>query len=974
MGKTESGEREDWRRIFELIEAALDMAEPERAVWMARLEASGERLAPRLRAVLDSRARIETARFMNAPARLTLVPEAVAVLHPGAVVGAYRLVRELAAGGMGTVWLARRADGMFDRPVALKLPHAGLPGNPFAQRFARERAILAALAHPHIARLYDAGVSEHGQPFVALEYIDGEPLTVYCDRAGLGIAGRVRLFVDVLRAVQFAHGRLIVHRDLKPTNVLVDTEGQIKLLDFGIAKLIGDDDQGDLTLLHGRVATPAYASPEQISGGPIGVASDIYSAGVVLYELLTAQRPYRLGPDGRAGLQAAIAEGRIVAPAQARITDAAAAARATTPRQLKAMLAGDLGTVLSKALKPAPAERYATAEAFAQDLEHWLRHEPIRARPDTVWYRARKFVARNRFTVATAAAGIAALALGLAAALWQAQQARQQAARAEEIRRFVLTLFVDANPVHGGSAELRAVDLLSRARERIERELQGRPREQVELLCTVGVSLSNLSAIAEARAAYESAARIGPIPAGCLVDHAIVLMASDALDAAARLLALAEPELRAAAPSVELGKLLSSRSALLRIHRDFDAALAAAAEAAAVTRAATHDGSRDHVNTLLQLGRIQFAAGRFEDAVATAEEGLEKLPRAVGTAQHPDMPLFRVIRASALSELGRHDEAVRTFEAALPEIARAFGVESQEHVVDLYYYALAQRRRGDLPRAIALLSQSTALARKAGLANEMVSVLLDALAVTHLAARDGTAAYTAALEATTLATSAVGPGHPAARSARASLAFAQALRGQLAESAATLQELLQGPEATAADSAMLLHYLGEIDLLAGRAAEALPRLAEAARRIEGGSRRRRAALPAARTALARALLELQRVDEAAAQLQLVRGLLDESRALPTPVDAEAHTATARVYLARAQPRAAIEHAARADAFWRQFDPGSRWAAEAAYWHGRCLAAAGNADGARKAYARARTALAASPFPADRALLRDIATR
>jgi serine/threonine-protein kinase len=278
-----------------------------------------------LRALLARRASAETDDILGTLPKFTLAADAadqarsVASVVDGEIVGAYRLVREIGHGGMSTVWLAVRTDEQIKRPVALKLPHIHLNRQQFADRFARERDILAELTHPNIARLYDAGVTEAGQPFLAIEYIDGMPVTEYCDRRRLPIRARIDLFLQILGAVQYAHSHLVIHRDLKPSNILAAQDGRVTLLDFGIAKLIpeGPASETQLTLLGGRALTPDYASPEQIAGEPLSTSSDVYSLGVVLYELLTGVRPYRLKRDSRGALEDAILSVDPLRPGQA---------------------------------------------------------------------------------------------------------------------------------------------------------------------------------------------------------------------------------------------------------------------------------------------------------------------------------------------------------------------------------------------------------------------------------------------------------------------------------------------------------------------------------------------------------------------------------------------------------------------------------------------------------------------------------
>jgi eukaryotic-like serine/threonine-protein kinase len=286
---------------------------------------------------------------------------------PGDAVGPYRLIRELGKGGMGTVWLAERSDGLIQRPVALKLPRGTWRRRTLSKRMGRERHILAALNHPNIARLYDAGLTDEGNPWLALEYVEGRPIDESCESSQAGIDERLRLVLDVASAIAHAHARLIVHRDLKPSNILVTADGDVRLLDFGIARLLeqGQTPESELTQIAGRALTPEYASPEQIKGEPIGVASDVYSLGVVLYELLTGARPYRPRRDSRAALEEAILEDEPARPSDV-------VREPSRRRQLR----GDLDTIVLKAPRKKPEERYETTNEFADDLQRSFRTDP----------------------------------------------------------------------------------------------------------------------------------------------------------------------------------------------------------------------------------------------------------------------------------------------------------------------------------------------------------------------------------------------------------------------------------------------------------------------------------------------------------------------------------------------------------------------------------------------------------------------
>ena len=338
-------------------------------------------------------------------------------LQPGDPIGPYELIRLLGAGGMAEVWLAKRADGAFTREVALKLPSMTRVRHDLEQRFFRERDILASLEHPNIARLYDAGIDLHGLPYLSMEYVQGELLTDWCDAQRLDIRARLRLFLQVLEAVHYAHERQVIHRDLKPSNILVTKSGQVRLLDFGVATLLDNGEvagKTPLTTVYGHALTPIYCSPELIRGDPVAAKSDIYSLGVVLFELLTGDRPYRLNAGAsRAILEHAIAAAEVRKPST-QIVQEAWGARGVTHEQLTRQLRGDVDHIVLKSLEKEPSARYASAAAMADDVQRYLDGKPIAAQAPRLSYRLGKFLRRNR-TVVSVVAGAGVLVLAMAA-------------------------------------------------------------------------------------------------------------------------------------------------------------------------------------------------------------------------------------------------------------------------------------------------------------------------------------------------------------------------------------------------------------------------------------------------------------------------------------------------------------------------------------------------------------------------------
>ena len=412
--------------LQDLLDEALDLAPEARTAWLARLRRQAPEHAAELEALLEQEPSLDARRFLADDA---ILAPATSPLLAGMRLGAWTLARPLGRGGMGTVWLGHRSDGRYDATAAIKLINLALLDGVGAERFRREGMLLARLNHPHIARLLDAGVSNAGLPYLVLEHVQGTRIDEYCDNRGLTPDRRLALFLDVLDAVGHAHANLIVHRDLKPSNILVTPDGEAKLLDFGIAKLLEGEraagEESTLTDVGGRALTPEYAAPEQVAGGAITTATDVYALGVLLYILLSGRHPTAgEGAGAEELLQRALATNpprlsAAVVPAKARD-------RGSSPDRLRRLYRGDLGNIVAKALRKSPEERYGTVEAFADDIRRYLRHEPVQARPDTWTYRTAKFLRRHRAPVAVGAAVALALIAAVAIAWRQTGVARAQ--------------------------------------------------------------------------------------------------------------------------------------------------------------------------------------------------------------------------------------------------------------------------------------------------------------------------------------------------------------------------------------------------------------------------------------------------------------------------------------------------------------------------------------------------------------------
>jgi eukaryotic-like serine/threonine-protein kinase len=481
--------KDRWEAFSSLLGDLLDLDPEARRRRLDEIEQSDPASAAELRGLLAGQTAINNAAFLEGR------PLGIDASLAGQTVGNYTLEAHLGHGGMGNVWLARRSDGRFDSKVAVKLLNLALIGRGGIERFEREGRFLARLTHPHIARLIDAGVAGGNQPFLVLEYVPGVAIDAWCDDRRLPIADRVKLFLDVLSAVAHAHSNLILHRDLKPSNIFVTDDGQVKLLDFGIAKLIDEETMGsdmtELTRAAGRPFTPEYAAPEQVQNSAVTTATDVYTLGILLYKLLAGTHPIPCSGSMVDQLRAVV-DSEPTRPSETvgRGGEQTASLRGLSAQRLSKLLTGDLDNILSKALKKNPAERYGTVTAFADDLKRYLNHEPVSACADSMSYRLRKFVRRNRLGVGAAAAVALSLMMGLAATIWQSREASRQRDRAllALTRAETESDFVDQMITGTWAADERISrsEFLARSEQLAMRALNNQPEQQSTVLLSLG--------------------------------------------------------------------------------------------------------------------------------------------------------------------------------------------------------------------------------------------------------------------------------------------------------------------------------------------------------------------------------------------------------------------------------------------------------------------------------------------------------
>jgi serine/threonine-protein kinase len=634
-------------------------------------------LADQLEALLHEHQLLSRERFLEDAAGAMPRPTGLA----GQVLGAYTLVSQIGHGGMGSVWLAERNDGRFDRRVAIKFLNIALMGQGGEERFRREGKILGRMSHPNIADLVDAGVSRAGQPYLVLEHIEGDHIDRYCDLQKLDVSARLRLFLDVLKAVAHAHTNLIVHRDLKPSNVLVRTDGQAKLLDFGIAKLLEGEAQS-LTMESVRAMTPEYAAPEQLSGGAVTTATDIYALGVLLYVLLTGHHPAGPRRKAAADLVKAIVDTDPQRPSEAvtrnglgiEETRQIASQRSTTPEKLSKLLRGDLDNIIAKALKKSPEERYSSAIAMADDIRRYLRNEPISARPDTLTYRWAKFVRRNKTAVILALLASVATIAGVTGTLVESSRARRQRdfalrqlSRAEAINDLDNFLLTDAAP---SGKPFTVNELLERAEHLVQRQRGPNPADRAELLISIGNKYAGQDEDGKARNLLQQAYQLSR----GLTDPSIRAQSSCALGGALASSDLPRAELLINEGLRELSddgrytldrvSCLLNGSKVARERGDAQQAIARTQQAQRLLAASPLRSETTDLRGLMALAESYRAAGQYREAIPTFEQALA-LMSALGRDDTENAGTLLNNWALALHLSGRPIEAEKLFRRAM---------------------------------------------------------------------------------------------------------------------------------------------------------------------------------------------------------------------------------------------------------------------------------------------------------------------
>nr|MBA2670026.1 serine/threonine protein kinase [Gemmatimonadota bacterium] len=631
-------------------------------------------------------------------------------------IGPYRILHEAGHGGMGAVYLAERADDQFRQRVALKLVRGGLHSEYLVRRFREERQILASLDHPNIARLLDGGVTAEGLPFFAMEFVEGTPIDRFSDEKQLSVEQRLELFLKVCGAVQYAHRNLVVHRDLKPSNILVTHEGEPKLLDFGIAKLLSRDPEAALTQAGMRMLTPEYASPEQIRGEPVNTASDVYSLGVLLYELLAGTPPHRRGTRTSRELEQRVLEREperpSVAVLRAEVPEQVSRARGAVPSKLSRHLRGDLDTVVLKAMHREPQRRYATAEQFAADVRRHLDGMPVGARPDTPAYRVRKFVQRHRWGVAGAAAFVLLLLGFSTVTAVQAARIREDARRiaverdrAQQGEAFLLGLFAQSDPFQGRGNAVSVRELLDTGVSKLSEEMANRPEIRARMFLAIGRAYYGLGESDRAILLMDSSYTLlrtlhgetDPVATAAANQLANVLRSAGRYDVAANLYQriLAARRQQYGNQSPEVARSLNGLALVLLMQGRSVEAEALLRDALVIDRKDAAEEPAHLAQTLNNLGHVLRDQGKMAAAEAAHRESLSGR-RAQWGPEHFEVSVSLSNLAGVLRDRGDYIGADTLYRHALDLRRRLVGETHPDLAYDRAGYALLLHRRGEL--------------------------------------------------------------------------------------------------------------------------------------------------------------------------------------------------------------------------------------------------------------------------------------
>ena len=925
--------RERFRQADALFDAVLDVPAAEQDAYLVRVAGDDASLLEDVRQLLA--AHRASGDFLEEPAR----PDGAAMLRSSwdaaaptpARIGPFRIEREIGRGGMGAVYLAQRDDAQFEQRVALKVVRGMGTDASLVRRFREERRILARLEHRHIARLLDGGVIDDGTPWFAMEFIEGERIDQWCDARTLSIDDRLRLFEVTCQAVQYAHSQLVVHRDLKPSNIMVTALGEVKLLDFGVAKLLGvEDTEVTQTAL---AMTPQYAAPEQVRRQPITTATDIYALGVLLYELLTGKRPYDVSQRSPAEIERIVCE---IEPARPSTTFASvdgadrARHRGTTVERLERRLRGDLDTIVAKAMKKDPAERYATVAALAEDLRRHLQHEAIGARPDSTAYRAAKFVRRHRGGVAVATAFALALAVGMLREYRLRSLAEAETRTAHSVEEYLLTVFGTADPFlprDSSASGSTARELLDRGTARLDNALATEPQVRSRIRTALGRVYANLGL-------YDQSSR----------QLELALGEQRALNG--------DRNLAGAAILDELGVLRDRQGRI----EEADSLLSMALER--YRSVAGRDSAT--AATLEHLSEVRRERNEFPSAEALIREALS-----IRRTLHGDSALATSISQQMLAEVlhdqGNDQDAAPLYRDALATRQRVLGRDHPLVAKTMFNFALTERRLGNIAAAESLYRQTLDIQRRTlGEDHPAVASTLNGLAdLLQKAASRSDEAEALLRQALAINRRRLGEQHAEVSTNLGNLAVIVRERGDYAGAEALIRQALAIDEATFGPEHSYVAYdlneLATVLRMRGKPDSAAPiirRVLATTRRIGGEGHRNTLAV---KVSLGRALREDSKFTEAADVFReaLTHLKADNPDTDPFQVGATIGLGRSLVRLGKAQEACDLLQSAVASST-AKFGAENYRTAEAHLGLGECLMATGRISEGRASLLAARS--------------------
>jgi serine/threonine-protein kinase len=969
--------RNEWERLEEVLDLVLELRPEDRPAFIEQtcgtddllrrqaeaMTAAAERAGDFLERPVDACAAGllgQMAREAEEDSELDAAESAS--MAPGRL-GPYRLLRELGRGGMGAVYLAERDDEQYDRRVAIKVLPAGLLSRGLRTRFLLERRILASLEHPNIARLYDAGMSEDGTPYFVMEFVEGRRIDVHCDEHQLPIPARLALFDQVCDAVQFAHRNLVVHRDLKPANILVSSDGMVKLLDFGIAKLLRTEAEAGATLtgLGGWQAfTPEYASPEQLRGEPISTSTDVYALGVLLFNLLAGCWPYHPRDRSVRSIEQAVLEQDPGRPSAA-LSSTVAERRSTTLAGLRRQLRGDLDNIVLTALRKESEHRYASVQHLRDDVHRYLESRPVHARPATWGYRAGKFVRRHRVGVAAAALVGVSLVGGMAGTVWQARTASREARRADQVRQFVVGLFEVSDPDHSRGDSITARALLDQGAARLATELAAEPELRAEMQAVLGGIYEKLGLYDRARPLLEEVlavreARLGSRHldvAGSAAALASVLYEQGEYPKAEELTRrglalrrelLGPEDTLVAASMTDLAAIMGAQGkdeeaeslfrAGLAIDRrkeawrkvatdlhnlsialwrrgEYGEALPLAEEALALRRRIHGEEHTDVASTLMALASILSASGEYDRAEELNRQCLAMRRKLLGGA-HPHVAIALNNLGLLLQARGRLEEAEQYLREALAVRRAAFGDHHLEVAASRNNLGTLLYAMGDFPGAADQIERALAIWRPAlGETHPHVLTALNNLGATWRDHGDLARAEPLLREALALRRKVLGEEHPDVAASHNNLGELLAKKAEFAEAEANSRAALAiwrtalGPDHPAVASALVA--LGRMMHAQHRCTEGEPLLREAVAirlaKLDAESDK----VAGAREALGSCLVALRRFGEAEPLLLASYSTLKEQRGDNHEFTRRSRHALAELYRGWGRPEQALAY-------------------------------------------------------------------